>query len=57
MIRRIVFLLLLVLFIIANMICAIKGLAGLDVQAESISCARTNSMFAAIFAFFAWQKK
>lgn len=48
---------LLSLLMVANLICALKGFSGVDTQAESIGWARVNSMFAAIFAFFAWQKK
>ena len=55
-IHKVGFILLFVLMV-ANVICAVKGLAGVDIQAESIGWTRINSMFAAIFAYFAWQKK
>lgn len=47
---------LLSLLMVANLICALKRFLGVDTQAESIGWTRINSMFAAIFAYFAWQK-
>lgn len=47
---------LVMLLMVLNIVCAFKGLAGVDNQAMSIGVARANSMLAVIFAYFAWQK-